>query len=105
YRMLEVTRVMNSVLPDARWVSDEIVPEHLEIVAAFENADRDAARYLIRRHTQPPKATMRAAPAARAGETQEGAACEPPSATTTRSRPSRPPAGSPDAGPASPGRA
>ena len=71
YRMLEVTRVMNSVLPDARWVSEEIVPEHLEIVAAFENADRDAARYLIRRHTEHAKATMRAALAARAGETME----------------------------------
>ena len=61
YRMLEVTRVMNSVLPDARWVSEEIVPEHLEIVAAFENNDRDAARYLIRRHTEHAKTTMRTA--------------------------------------------
>ena len=65
YRMLEVTQVMNSVLPDARWVSEEIVPEHLEIVTAFENSDRDAARYLIRRHTEHAKATMRAALAAR----------------------------------------
>lgn len=61
YRILEVTRVMNSVLPDARWVSEDIVPEHLEIVTAFENGDRDAARYLIRRHTEHAKATMRAA--------------------------------------------
>ncbi|MDV8000724.1 benzoate 1,2-dioxygenase electron transfer component BenC [Rhodococcus sp. IEGM 1408] len=69
YRMLEVTQVMNSVLPDARWVSEEIVPEHLEIVAAFENSDRDAARYLIRRHTEHAKATMRAALAAKAADT------------------------------------
>lgn len=61
YRMLEVTQVMNSVLPDARWVSEDIVPEHLEIVAAFETGDRDAARYLIRRHTEHAKATMRTA--------------------------------------------
>lgn len=61
YRMLEVTRVMNSVLPDAAWVSEHIVPEHLEIVAAFETGDRDAARYLIRRHTDHAKATMRTA--------------------------------------------
>ena len=61
YRMLEVTQVMNSVLPDARWVSEDIVPEHLEIVTAFEEGDRDAARYLIRRHTQHAKATMRTA--------------------------------------------
>lgn len=61
YRMLEVTQVMNSVLPDARWVSEDIVPEHLEIVEAFESADRDAARYLIRRHTAHAKATMRTA--------------------------------------------
>ena len=61
YRILEVTRVMNSVLPDARWVSEDIVPEHLEIVAAFENNDRDAARYLIRRHSEHAKSTMRAA--------------------------------------------
>ncbi|MDJ0422093.1 benzoate 1,2-dioxygenase electron transfer component BenC [Dietzia kunjamensis] len=61
YRMLEVTQVMNSVLPDARWVSEDIVPEHLEIVAAFETGDRDAARYLIRRHSEHAKATMRTA--------------------------------------------
>ncbi|PAY23018.1 hypothetical protein CEY15_10700 [Dietzia natronolimnaea] len=61
YRMLEVTQVMNSVLPDARWVSEDIVPEHLEIVAAFESGDRDAARYLIRRHSAHAKATMRTA--------------------------------------------
>lgn len=61
YRILEVTRVMNSVLPDARWVSEDIVPEHLEIVAAFENNDRDAARYLIRRHSEHAKITMRTA--------------------------------------------
>ena len=61
YRMLEVTQVMNSVLSDARWVSEEIVPEHLEIVTAFENNDRDAARYLIRRHTEHAKTTMRTA--------------------------------------------
>ncbi|MFL0579233.1 benzoate 1,2-dioxygenase electron transfer component BenC [Dietzia sp. 179-F 9C3 NHS] len=61
YRMLEVTQVMNSVLPDARWVSEDIVPEHLEIVTAFENNDRDAARYLIRRHTEHAKTTMRTA--------------------------------------------
>ena len=61
YRMLEVTQVMNSVLPDARWVSEDIVPEHLEIVAAFEQGDRDAARYLIRRHTEHAKVTMRTA--------------------------------------------
>ena len=61
YRMLEVTQVMNRVLPDASWVSEEIVPEHLEIVAAFENSDRDAARYLIRRHSEHAKITMRTA--------------------------------------------
>lgn len=61
YRMLEVTQVMNSVLPDARWVSEDIVPEHREIVAAFETGDRDAARYLIRRHSEHAKATMRTA--------------------------------------------
>ncbi|MGW8591594.1 benzoate 1,2-dioxygenase electron transfer component BenC [Dietzia sp. NPDC055877] len=61
YRLLEVTQVMNSVLPDARWVSQDIVPEHLEIVDAFETGDRDAARYLIRRHTAHAKATMRTA--------------------------------------------
>lgn len=68
YRMLEVTQVMNSVLPDARWVSDQIVPEHLEIVSAFENGDRDAARYLIRRHSEHAKDTMRAALSALATE-------------------------------------
>lgn len=61
YQMLEVTQVMNSVLPNASWVSAEIVPEHLEIVSAFENGDRDAARYLFRRHTEHAKATMRTA--------------------------------------------
>ncbi|MGN0100687.1 MAG: benzoate 1,2-dioxygenase electron transfer component BenC [Dietzia sp.] len=68
YRMLEVTQVMNSVLPDARWVSEEIVPEHLEIVTAFETVDRDAARYLIRRHTEHAKATMRTALAEQTAE-------------------------------------
>lgn len=61
YRSLEVTKYMNSILPPADWVSEHIVPEHLQLVSALETNDRDAARYIVRHHTSHAKETMHAA--------------------------------------------
>ena len=61
YRSLEVTKYMNSILPPADWVSEHIVPEHLQLVDALEANDRDSARYIVRHHTEHAKETMHAA--------------------------------------------
>lgn len=61
YRSLEVTKYMNTVLPPANWVSEHIVPEHLQLVDALDANDRDAARYIVRHHTEHAKETMHAA--------------------------------------------
>src|SRR5699024_4975034 len=60
YLGLEVVQQMNAVLPSSSWVSEHIVREHIEIVEAFERNDRDAARYLLRTHSEHAKDTMRA---------------------------------------------
>jgi benzoate/toluate 1,2-dioxygenase reductase component len=63
YRRLEVQGVMSRVLRDEQWVDAKVTTDHIELVEAFENGDKDAARRIITEHNEHAKATMRAAAA------------------------------------------
>lgn len=70
YQALGVKGRMSEVLRHATWCHPRCAQDHVDIVAAFESGDRDAARALIVAHAERSKQTMRRAMA----ETAEAAA-------------------------------
>ena len=61
YNNLGVKGKMHDVLRHATWCDPRVAQDHLDIVAAFEAGDRDAARQLISDHADRSKQTMRRA--------------------------------------------
>ncbi|MEV6338817.1 benzoate 1,2-dioxygenase electron transfer component BenC [Nocardia vinacea] len=61
YRALGVTARMEETLRNATWCHPRCAQDHLDIVAAFESGDRQAARQLIIEHSERSKITMRRA--------------------------------------------
>ena len=61
YNNLGVKGRMHEVLRHATWCDPRVAQDHLDIVAAFEAGDRDAARQLISDHADRSKQTMRRA--------------------------------------------
>ena len=61
YRALGVQARMEETLRNARWCHPRCARDHIEIVAAFEAGDRQAARQLIIDHAERSKQTMRRA--------------------------------------------
>ncbi|CAN5524897.1 benzoate 1,2-dioxygenase electron transfer component BenC [soil metagenome] len=61
YQALGVKGRMSEVLRNATWCHPLCAQDHLDIVAAFEAGDRDAARRLIVAHADRSKQTMRRA--------------------------------------------
>lgn len=70
YQALGVKGRMSEVLRHATWCHPRCAQDHVDIVAAFEAGDRDAARSLIAAHAERSKQTMRRAMA----ETAEASA-------------------------------
>jgi benzoate/toluate 1,2-dioxygenase reductase subunit len=67
YHALGVKGRMSEVLRNATWCHPRCASDHVEIVAAFETADRDTVRRLVAEHAERSKITMRRAMA----DTQE----------------------------------
>ncbi|GAB89504.1 benzoate 1,2-dioxygenase electron transfer component BenC [Gordonia rhizosphera] len=61
YSALGVKGRMSEVLRNATWCHPLCAQDHIDIVAAFESGDRDAARALITAHADRSKQTMRRA--------------------------------------------
>ncbi|ROZ89325.1 benzoate 1,2-dioxygenase electron transfer component BenC [Gordonia sp. OPL2] len=61
YQALGVKGRMGEVLRNATWCHPLCAQDHVDIVAAFESGDRDAARGLISAHADRSKQTMRRA--------------------------------------------
>lgn len=61
YRALGVTARMEETLRNATWCDPRCAQDHLDLVTAFERADRQAARQLIVEHSERSKVTMRRA--------------------------------------------
>ncbi|MFW0785376.1 benzoate 1,2-dioxygenase electron transfer component BenC [Gordonia sp. CPCC 206044] len=61
YQALGVKGRMSDVLRNATWCHPLCAQDHVDIVAAFESGDRDAARALITAHADRSKQTMRRA--------------------------------------------
>ncbi|KUI36414.1 benzoate 1,2-dioxygenase electron transfer component BenC [Mycobacterium sp. GA-2829] len=61
YQALGVKGRMSEVLRNATWCHPLCARDHVDIVAAFEAGDRDAARALIAAHAERSKQTMRRA--------------------------------------------
>ncbi|GAA1481363.1 benzoate 1,2-dioxygenase electron transfer component BenC [Gordonia sinesedis] len=61
YQALGVKGRMSEVLRNATWCHPLCAQDHVDIVAAFEAGDRDAARALISAHAERSKQTMRRA--------------------------------------------
>ncbi|MCK5752973.1 MAG: 1,6-dihydroxycyclohexa-2,4-diene-1-carboxylate dehydrogenase, partial [Mycobacterium sp.] len=61
YQALGVKGRMSEVLRNATWCHPLCARDHVDIVAAFESGDRDAARALIAAHADRSKQTMRRA--------------------------------------------
>ncbi|MDY6808474.1 MAG: benzoate 1,2-dioxygenase electron transfer component BenC [Actinomycetota bacterium] len=61
YQALGVKGRMSEVLRNATWCHPLCAQDHVDIVAAFESGDRDAARALISAHADRSKQTMRRA--------------------------------------------
>ncbi|MEV6891681.1 benzoate 1,2-dioxygenase electron transfer component BenC [Kribbella sp. NPDC051137] len=61
YHALGVKGRMTEVLRNATWCHPRCASDHVEIVAAFEAADRDTARRLVAEHADRSKTTMRRA--------------------------------------------
>lgn len=61
YRALGVTARMEETLRDADWCHPRCTQDHLDIVAAFEAGDREAARELIVAHAERAMITTRTA--------------------------------------------
>lgn len=61
YQALDVKGRMSDVLRNATWCDPRCATDHVDIVAAFESGDREAARTLITAHAARSKQTMRRA--------------------------------------------
>lgn len=61
YTRLEIPALMAKVLRKEHWINGDVDADHLEIVSAFENQNRDDARKAIINHNDHAKATMAAA--------------------------------------------
>ncbi|TDO46648.1 benzoate/toluate 1,2-dioxygenase reductase subunit [Kribbella sp. VKM Ac-2527] len=61
YHALGVKGRMSEVLRNATWCHPRCASDHVEIVAAFETADRDTVRRLVAEHAERSKITMRRA--------------------------------------------
>jgi benzoate/toluate 1,2-dioxygenase reductase subunit len=61
YQNLGVKGRMHEVLRNATWCDPRCAQDHLDIVSAFEDGDRDAARTLVADHAERSKQTMRRA--------------------------------------------
>lgn len=61
YQALDVKGRMSDVLRNATWCDPRCATDHVDIVAAFESGDREAARTLIAAHAERSKQTMRRA--------------------------------------------
>ncbi|MYR06551.1 1,6-dihydroxycyclohexa-2,4-diene-1-carboxylate dehydrogenase [Gordonia sp. SID5947] len=61
YKALGVKGRMGEVLRNATWCHPRCAQDHVDIVAAFESGDREAARTLIADHADRSKETMRRA--------------------------------------------
>ena len=70
YQALGVKGRMEDVLRNATWCHPSCTQDHLDIVDAFERADRVAARDLIRAHSERSQETMRRAMAESAAATR-----------------------------------
>lgn len=58
FRRLDVHNQILEALRNGGWIAPEIDREHFDLVEAFENADIDAARRVIRAHSEHARATM-----------------------------------------------
>lgn len=58
FRRLQVHNQMVEALRNGAWISPEIDREHFQLVEAFESNDLDAARRIIRDHSEHARATM-----------------------------------------------
>ncbi|NGN91315.1 1,6-dihydroxycyclohexa-2,4-diene-1-carboxylate dehydrogenase [Nocardioides sp. KC13] len=70
YQALGVKGRMEDVLRNATWCHPRCTQDHLDIVEAFERGDRNAARDLIKAHSERSKETMRRAMAESAAATR-----------------------------------
>jgi benzoate/toluate 1,2-dioxygenase reductase component len=61
YARLEVQGLMDKILRSGHWVDGAVADDHLDLVAAFERGDQEAAHRCIVAHNEHAKATMRAA--------------------------------------------
>lgn len=68
YARLEVQGLMDKILRSGHWVDGAVAADHLDLVAAFERGDQEAAHRCIVAHNEHAKATMRAAVAVGAEE-------------------------------------
>ncbi|AZT95907.1 benzoate 1,2-dioxygenase electron transfer component BenC [Brevibacterium aurantiacum] len=58
FRRLQVQSQIVEALKNGGWIAPEVDKEHFELVDAFENNDIDAARRVLRAHSEHARATM-----------------------------------------------